>query len=108
MTTLELLKTRFAQINEELDQLEPGSKEHSELMKAWKEVHECIMAEDKAQTDLEFKNMELMKPWYKKIDINTVLSIGATIGTTLLVLDFEKLGNITSKAFGWIPKQRIK
>jgi len=108
MTTYEMLKEQFARTQEELQKATPGSKEYHELLKDWCDLHEKIMVEDKAQTDLEFKNIETFKPWYKKLDINTVVSGGVTVGSMLLMLNFEKIGNITSKAFSWIPKPRMK
>ena len=108
MTAYEMLKARFAELDEALDNVEPGSKEHAALLDEQIKIHERLMAEDKAQTDLEFKNQELMKPWVKKLDINTIVAGLFTIGGMALTLNFEKVGNITSKAFSWIPRPKMK
>lgn len=108
MKTLDMLKEQYERICSELERTEPGSKEYHELLKDWNEIHERIMVEDKLETDVKFKNEELARPWYRKLDINTVVSAGVTLLAMGMTLNFEKIGNITTKAFNWIPKPRIK
>lgn len=108
MTTKDMLKTQYERINEELEKAEPGSKEYHDLLKDWNDIHERLMVEDKADIEVAFKNQELLKPWYRKIDVNTMISAGVTIFGMVTMLNFEKIGNITSKAFSWIPKPRMK
>lgn len=43
----------------------------------------------------------------RKIDPNTIIGGFVTIGATLLMLNYEKLGVITSKAMGLLPKPRL-
>lgn len=104
MTTKEMLREQYDRISEELEAAEPGSKEYHELLKDWNEIHERLMVEDKA--DMEY--LDKVKPWYRKVDINTVISAGVTVFGMVTMLNFEKIGNITSKAFSWIPKPRMK
>lgn len=127
MTTLDMLGERFEELCEALKNTEPGTKEFHEISNDLKLVHELILKEQKAETDNEFRNVqedraerqlaleeakeelkreEAHKPWWRKIDINTIVSGVVTIGTTVMILDFEKLGNITSKAMSFIPKPR--
>lgn len=108
MKTKEMLKEQYERICSELERTEPGSKEYHELLKDWNEIHERIMVEDKIDLDLKFKNEELARPWYRKLDINTVVSAVVTLLAMGMTLNFEKIGNITTKAFNWIPKPRIK
>lgn len=129
MTTLDMLGARFEALNEALENTEPGTREYHEISNDLKLVHELILREQKAELDNEFRNIEeeradrqlaleeakeernqaeANKPWYKKIDANTIISGVVTIGSTILILDFEKLGNITSKAMSFVPKPRFK
>ena len=114
MTTKEMLKMQYARINEELEKACPGSKEYHDLLENWVEIHERLMAEDKADVDLEFKNIELemkereaSKPFWKRPDINTAISAGVSIFGMTAMLNYEKIGNITSKVLSHIPKPRL-
>lgn len=129
MTTLDMLGEQFESLNEALREVEPGSKEYHEIANDLKLVHGLILQEQKAETENEFRNVqedraerqlaleeakeelkreEANKPWWKKIDANTIVSGLVTIGTTFAILDFEKLGNVTSKALNFVPKPRFK
>lgn len=129
MTTLDMLGEQFVSLNEALREVEPGSKEYHEIANDLKLVHGLILQEQKAETDNEFRNVqedraerqlaleetkeelkreEASKPWWKKIDANTIVSGAFTLATTFAILDFEKLGNITSKAMSFVPKPRFK
>ena len=126
-TTLDLLAKQFKQLCDALDQAEPGTKEYHEIANDLKVIHDRILAEQKAEVDNEFRNIqedraerqlaleeakeerietEANKHWWEKIDANTIVSGIVTVGTTVLILDFEKLGNVTSKAMSFIPKPR--
>lgn len=129
MIILNLLGKQFEELCEALDRTEPGSREYHEIANDLKLIHDRILAEQKAETENEFRNVqedraerqlaleeskeefkqaEAKKHWYEKIDPNTIVSAFVTIGTTFAILDFEKLGNITSKAMSFVPKPRFK
>ena len=129
MTTLEMLAMQFEALNEALGTVEPGSREYHEIAKDLELIQSLMMREQKAETDNEFKNIqedraerqlaleeakeermreEAKKPFLKRIDPNTIMSGIFTIATTFAILDFEKLGNITSKAMSFVPKPRFK
>ena len=42
-----------------------------------------------------------------RIDVNTVLTVAGSIGGILLILHYEKVDIIVSKALGFIPKMKI-
>ena len=104
----EMLREQFDRIDEALDNAEPGTKEYHELLKDWADLHERLMVEDKTDIELAFKNQEAQKPWYRKLDINTIISAGVSLLGIGLVTKHEELNNITSKAFSWIHKPRLK
>lgn len=129
MTTLDMLGMQFEALNEALRSVEPGSREYHEIAKDLELIQSLMMREQKAETDNEFKNVqedraerqlaleeakeermreEAKKPFLKRIDPNTIMSGIFTIVTTFAILDFEKLGNITSKAMSFVPKPRFK
>lgn len=129
MTTLDMLGEQFEALNEALRSVEPGSREYHEIAKDLELVQSLILKEQKAETENEFKNVqedraerqlaleeakeermreEAKKPFLKRIDPNTIMSGIFTIVTTFAILDFEKLGNITSKAMSFVPKPRFK
>jgi hypothetical protein len=41
------------------------------------------------------------------IDINTIITAAASLGGIVLILNYEKLGVVTSKALSFIPKLRV-
>lgn len=105
MTSMDMVKEQFASIDEKLSKIEPGSKEYEAAVKAWAIAHQAVLEEVKAQTDVDFKNQELMKPIWKRPEfIIAVLQAVVTVGSMGMMLNFEKTGNITSKALGFIPK----
>lgn len=129
MTTLDMLGEQFEALNEALRSVEPGSREYHEIAKDLELVQSLILKEQKAETENEFKNVqedraerqlaleeakeermreEAKKPFLKRIDPNTIMSGIFTIVTTFAILDFEKLGNITSKAMSFVPKPKFK
>lgn len=129
MTTLDMLGEQFETLNEALRSVEPGSREYHEIAKDLELIQSLMMREQKAETENEFKNVqedraerqlaleeakeermreEAKKPFLKRIDPNTIMSGIFTIVTTFAILDFEKLGNITSKAMSFVPKPRFK
>ena len=128
-TTLDMLGEQFEALNEALRSVEPGSREYHEIAKDLELVQSLILKEQKAETENEFKNVqedraerqlaleeekeerlreEAKKPFLKRIDPNTIMSGIFTIVTTFAILDFEKLGNITSKAMNFVPKPKFK
>lgn len=128
-TTLDMLGEQFEALNEALRSVEPGSREYHEIAKDLELVQSLILKEQKAETENEFRNVqedraerqlaleeekeerlreEAKKPFLKRIDPNTIMSGIFTIVTTFAILDFEKLGNITSKAMSFVPKPRFK
>jgi len=128
-TTLDMLGEQFEALNEALRSVEPGSREYHEIAKDLELVQSLILKEQKAETENEFRNVqedraerqlaleeekeerlreEAKKPFLKRIDPNTIMSGIFTIVTTFAILDFEKLGNITSKAMSFVPKPKFK
>ena len=129
MTTLDLLGKQFEKLCKALDNAEPGSDKYHAIANDLRAVHDRILAEQKAETENELKNLqedraerqlaldeskeefkqaEANKHWWEKVDPNTIVSAAVTVGTTFAILDFEKLGNITSKALSFVPKPRFK
>ena len=128
-TTLDMLGEQFEALNEALRSVEPGSREYHEIAKDLELVQSLILKEQKAETENEFRNVqedraerqlaleeakeermreEAKKAFLERIDPNTIVSALVTIGTTFAILDFEKLGNITSKAMSFVPKPKFK
>lgn len=111
----ELVKEGYRLV-EELKQTKPGSKEYRDIMTDLGKVTESIREFDKQEAELgwadqlnEAKLAEINKPiWKRDGFIQAMVGAGCTVGTTAMMLNFEKLGNITSKAIGMIPKPRMK
>ena len=80
--------------NEKIAVLEEMAIEHSDTEKYTKMVENL----DKL-CDLE-KNPN-------RIDVNTALTVAGSIGGILLILHYEKVDIIVSKALGFIPKMKI-
>lgn len=80
--------------NEKIAVLEEMAIEHSDTEKYTKMVENL----DKL-CDLE-KNPN-------RIDVNTLLTVAGSIGGILLILHYEKVDIIVSKALGFIPKMKI-
>lgn len=43
-------------------------------------------------------------PWKKNIDPNTIITVAGSILSVLLILNFERIGIATSKAFSFIKR----
>ncbi|MCF0232428.1 MAG: hypothetical protein HUJ63_09250 [Enterococcus sp.] len=56
-----------------------------------------------AASEMEIEKLD--KPWWKKIDPNTVITAGVGFVSTLICLNYEKINVITSKVFN---KPRFK
>lgn len=82
-------------INDQLDQLECSAR--------------CSEEEEKAIENLErLASVKVQVEGQKqKINPNTILSAVVTVGTALLMLNYEKLNVITSKALNFLPKPRL-
>ena len=80
--------------NEKIAVLEEMAFEHSDTEKYTKMVENL----DKL-CDLE------KHP--NRIDVNTLLTVAGSIGGILLILHYEKVDIIVSKALGFIPKMKI-
>ena len=74
-----------------MNDLEPYSEDYVTAMKNLKVLHEL-------QNELRSRN---------SISPETALTVGANLAGILLVLNFEKIGIVTSKAFGLVTKLKI-
>lgn len=82
-------------INDQLDQLNTSSRSSEEEAKAIENLERlgAVKVQVEGQT--------------QQVNPNTIISAVVTIGATLLMLNYEKLNVITSKAFGFLPKPRL-
>lgn len=82
-------------INDQLDQLNTSSRSSDEEAKAIENLERlgAVKVQIEGQT--------------QQVNPNTIISAVVTIGATLLMLNYEKLNVITSKAFGFLPKPRL-
>ncbi|MCF0140958.1 MAG: hypothetical protein HUJ78_02900 [Mogibacterium sp.] len=70
-----------------------------EIEKLRKEVEAKEEEINKTRAEVE----ERCQPWFKKLDIGTVITSGVALVSTVLVLNYERLHVITSRAFR-LPK----
>ena len=82
------LKRAIEKLTREFNELDPASEEATKVAANIKTLSEAL---DKMP----------------RIKGDTVVAGGVTVLTTAMILNFEKVGCITSKAFGFIPKLRI-
>lgn len=82
---------KIAQLHSVLDGLDEFSDEYAAVV-------DQIVKFEKLKNDIKSPS------WTPSPD--AVLAAVATIGTTILVLHYEKLGAVTSKAFGFIGKMK--
>lgn len=117
MTTKEikLIKEQFERVNEKLKKTEAGTKEFHDLMMDYDRLYNLILAEDKAGTEAEFKEIELemkqaelKKPITKRPEFWQTV-IGAAVGCVQIfsILGYEDKGVLTSKATAFVHKMRI-
>ena len=105
----------------EIKGLKPTSDEYKTIMARIKEINSMVNDNDRREAELgwndrlneaklsesEAKLAEMSKPFYKKDGFIQALVSGATsIGGILIVTNFEKVGNLTSKALQFIKKPR--
>ena len=109
------LNEEAKRVLEKLSTMEPGSDEYDELMRNLTDLDRMKLAEEKSELDAGVEDLKLKKAeeeasknFLQKVDPNTWVSAGVTIFSILSVLNFEKIGVITSKAFSFIHKPRLK
>lgn len=103
-------------IIEKLDTLDPTSDEYRKLLERLKLITADIREYDRQEHEFGWseqlnnaKLAEINKPFWKRDGfIQTLIGAGCTLGTTAFMLNYEKFGNITSKALGFIPKPKLK
>ena len=101
---------------EKLSTVEAGTKEYHDLLSDIKNLNADIREFDRQEAELgwsdqlnEAKLAELNKPFYRRDGfLQAVIGAGCTFGTTALMLNYEKLNNITSKALSVIPKPKFR
>lgn len=105
-----------------MEEVDPGSKEHHDLIKAYSELDKIKIAEEEsdiqigindqkmemAVKEFEQKMEEGKKPWYRKFDPNVLLSAGVSLVSIFSILNYEKFGVITSKAFSFMHRPKLK
>lgn len=84
-----------SRLMEHIEKLEPGTDEYDKVLG---EIRDLIHIQDTVTKRHE--------SWMERFLNNTALVNGVfTLGTTLLVLHYERVGIVTSRAFSWIrPK----
>lgn len=88
------LEDEIQRVLDDLEMLDLASEEHERAVKILADLMEI----KKSQQPVEPVKESFKIPW--EPIINGVFSIGGM----LLVLNFEKVDIVTSKAFGWIRK----
>ena len=89
--------TESGRLMEHIKTVEPGTEEYDAVLS---EIIDLIQLQDTVTKRPEWSS------WMSKFVNNPMLVSGVfTLGTTLIVLYFERAEIITSRAFGWIrPK----
>ncbi len=99
-----------------LETMDSETQEYAKVLANLRAINAEIREFDKQEAELswndqlnEAKLAEVKKPFWKRDGfISALIGAGATIGTTGLILNYEKLGNLTSKATSLIPKPRLR
>ena len=89
-----MLEREIDRVIAELNLLDPTSDRYQELEKS---LDKLVSAQSKLSSE---KGREKLNP-------NTVLSVGGEMLVTLLILNYEKIGVISSKAFSRIWRGRV-
>lgn len=77
-----------------------------EILRLTKRLHELEVGSNEYKNTLDdlkllemLKDRERRRSWYNNIDSKTITTGAMMIGQTLLILNYEKLGVIASRAF---------
>lgn len=81
------MRSEKARILEALELVEPGTDEYSNLIN-------------------QLQHLNQAHKGVFGVDANTLINAAVSIGSVLLVLNHERVGILTSKAVGFIPKVR--
>lgn len=98
----------IASVLEYLDEKDPSSSEYGEAVRNLKTLTESYSVESNANLAWIKQNHQAeMDDRPRPVDPNTIISAVASIAGVGLILQYEKLGVVMSKAFSMIPKIRI-
>lgn len=91
-------------LEKKLEHMDPTDKEYETVIENLKRFAELKAYRENSKLENEAKKRNLNKGDQKQIDPNVGLQVGGLLVATLLCIHAETTGNITTKAFGFIPK----
>ena len=91
-------------LEKKLEHMDPTDKENETVVENLKRFAELKAYRENSKLENEAKRRNLNKSDTKQIDPNVGLQVGGLLVATILCIHAETTGNITTKAFGFIPK----
>lgn len=91
-------------LEKKLEHMDPTDKDYETVVENLKRFAELKAYRENSKLESEAKRRNLNKGDTKQIDPNVGLQVGGLLVATILCIHAETTGNITTKAFGFIPK----
>lgn len=91
-------------LEKKLEHMDPTDKDYETVVENLKRFAELKAYRENSKLENEAKRRNLNKSDTKQIDPNVGLQVGGLLVATILCIHAETTGNITTKAFGFIPK----
>lgn len=91
-------------LEKKLEHMDPTDEDYELVVNNLKRFAELKSYRENAELEKQSKKKHLNDAEKKQIDPNVGLQVGGLLVATILCIHAETTGNITTKAFGFIPK----